>query len=290
MKFHGYDFSEYIDSFNIYNLHPKNNNLYQAFFNKPYHLIIHGPSGIGKYTQSLKFIYPFSKSSLKYQKKITISNEKSKCIFKLSDIHIEIDFHSLGCNSKTIWNDIFLNILNIIYTNKYNTFFIICKNFQTIHNELHESMYSYMQTFMHKHVNIYFIINTTNISGINKNIISASYIVTLTYPSHSAYKKMYSQKNIDIPRNSINSLKYDIYIDKTNTSYLNRDFQKMFQSIASQYETFNELSCKQITVLKKAKYKSDMSKRARYKREFDNLSLAENIDTKLDLVFNPINR
>ena len=216
MKFHGYDFSEYIDSFNIYNLHPKNNNLYHAFFNKPYHLIIHGPSGIGKYTQSLKFIYPFSKSSLKYQKKITISNEKSKCIFKLSDIHIEIDFHSLGCNSKTIWNDIFLNILNIIYTNKYDTFFIICKNFQTIHNELHESMYSYMQTFMHKHVNIYFIINTTNISGINKNIISASYIVTLTYPSHSAYKKMYSQKNINIPDNSINSLKYDIYIDKTN--------------------------------------------------------------------------
>ena len=81
-----------------------------------------------------------------------------------------------------------------------------------------------------------------------------------------------------------------IYIDKTNTSYLNRDFQKMFQSIASQYETFNELSCKQITVLKKAKYKSDMSKRARYKREFDNLAVSQNIDAKLDLVFNPINR
>lgn len=220
MKFHESDFSQYLDAIHLHNLHSKNNELYELFYKNPYHLIIHGPSGIGKYSQSLQFIYPFSNFNLKYQKKITISNpsnDKSKFIFKLSDVHIEIDFFTLGCNSKSIWNDIFFNLLNIIYSNNYPLFFIICKNFQYIHNELHEAMYSYMQTFMHKHINIYFIINTNNISNINTNIYNASYILTLPRPSINNYKKISKNCSNNFSSiSSIKSLKYNIHMNTFN--------------------------------------------------------------------------
>ena len=70
MKFYESDFSQYLNSIDKCNIHPKNNELYKLFHEKPYHIIIHGPSGIGKYSQSLKFISSFSNSNLKYQKKL----------------------------------------------------------------------------------------------------------------------------------------------------------------------------------------------------------------------------
>ncbi len=234
MKFHESDFSQYLDSVHEHNLHNKNNTLYQLFYHKPYHLIIHGPSGIGKYTQSLQFVYPFSPSSLKYQKKITISNEKCKCIFKLSDVHVEVDFLTLGCNSKSIWNDIFSNLLNIIYSNKYPLFFIICKNFQSIHNELHESMYSYMQTFIHKYIHIFFIINTNNISSINHNILNSSYILSLSRPSPSSFKKISPLSSFDFSSTSIKSFRYNIHMDNTSI------YKCLFQMIISNNININD--------------------------------------------------
>ena len=213
MKFHESDFSQYLYSLQQHNLHNKNQTLSENFHNKPYHLIINGPSGIGKYTQTLQFIYPFSNSSLKYQKKLTITNEKYKCFFKISDIHVEIDFLTLGCNSKNIWNEIFSNVLNIIYSNQYQLFFIICKNFQYIHNELHDSIYSYMQTFMYNNLRVFFIINTTNISSISKHIYNASYILSLSRPSNASYKKISPQCPLINTYTSIKSFRYDIHMN-----------------------------------------------------------------------------
>ena len=66
---------------------------------------------IGKYTQSLMFIKKFSQSNLKYERKININfNPKKSFIFKLSDIHFEIDMELLGCNAKVL-----LMIFTIIY-------------------------------------------------------------------------------------------------------------------------------------------------------------------------------
>ena len=198
MLFHESNFSQYLDSIDKINIHKKIDHLYNLFLTKPYHIIIHGPSGIGKYSQSLKFISMFSTTNLKYQKKITITNDKSKYIFKLSDIHIEIDFLTLGCNSKNIWNEVFSNILNITHSNQYSKFFIVCKNFQFIHNELHESFYSYMQTFMSNHVKLFFVINTNNISGINYHIRNSSYILSLSKPPESTCKKITHNKSFKI--------------------------------------------------------------------------------------------
>ena len=230
MIFYESSFTQYLDSIDRINIHKKNIELYQLFRNKPYHIIIHGPSGIGKYSQSLKFISMFSNSNLKYQKKFTYTNEKSKYIFKLSDAHIEIDFLTLGCNSKNIWNEVFSNILNITHSNQYSIFFIICKNFQFIHNELHESFYSYMQTFMVNHVKLYFIINTNNISGININIRNASYILSLSKPPESTIKKLSSHNSLTT---TLKALKINTHIQNTNIH------KCLFKMIISDYIDIN---------------------------------------------------
>ena len=154
---------------------------------------------------------------IKHEKKIEISFDKNIFFFKLSDIHIEIDLFNLGCNSKLIWNDFFSTLLNIIVNNNYNKFFIICKNFHAIHNELHEVFYSYMQTIPNVNFKIYFIIITTNISFINQFIINSSYILSLKRPNKRLYSKLdINIKNDDVNNiNSIKAYKSNIFINDT---------------------------------------------------------------------------
>ena len=47
-----------------------------------------GPSGSGKYTQALRFIKKYSPSELKYDKRITLNNDKYKYIYRISYIHL----------------------------------------------------------------------------------------------------------------------------------------------------------------------------------------------------------
>ena len=49
-------------------------------------------------------------------KKIIINNNKNDFFIKISDIHYEIDMQLLGYNSKTLFNEIYNLILDIIYS------------------------------------------------------------------------------------------------------------------------------------------------------------------------------
>ena len=70
---------------------------------------------------------------------------------------------------------------------------------------------------MHKHINIYFIINTNNISNINTNIYNASYILTLPRPSINNYKKISKNCSNNFSSiSSIKSLKYNIHMNTFN--------------------------------------------------------------------------
>lgn len=182
----------------IKNTHPKYEPLYNEFFTHPSNIIIHGGLDIQKYNQSLRFLHECSPSKLKYEKKMSIANDKVKCILRISDIHIEVDFATLGCNSKQTWNEIHTNIINICLTNNYKLFFVLCKNFQDIHIELYDIFYSYMQSIMHENIKIFYIINTSNISFINNNIYNRSYRICLGSP----------QKNLNQRQNNIYN---DIY-------------------------------------------------------------------------------
>ena len=109
MKFHETSFDEYLQTSYKTNFHPELELLQE---NMPHidnmgNLILYGPSGSGKYTQALRFIKKYSPSELKYDKRITLNNDKYKYIYRISDVHFEIDMALLGCNSKSLWHDIF---------------------------------------------------------------------------------------------------------------------------------------------------------------------------------------
>ena len=83
MKYYETSFEEYIQSRKYYNTHSECdnivNNLPTCIKNMP-HIIIYGPSGTGKYTQSLSIIQKYSPSGLRYDKKIYLFSDKYPCL------------------------------------------------------------------------------------------------------------------------------------------------------------------------------------------------------------------
>lgn len=235
MNFYEFHFSQYLQSINQFNLHKYNEKIYDIFHKYPQNMILYGPPGIGKYSQAIKFISLFSQSNLKYEKKMSINYEKNEFIFRLSDVHIDIDLNNLGCNSKLVWNEFFTNVLNFISINKTH-FFIICKNFHTIHNELHDVFYSFMQTIPNIKYKVYFILITSNISFLNPNILSSSYIINLQRPTKNSYSYFHNIKNIDI--NTITSIKSL----KSNTNISTDSFLKcLFNQIIKNNNNFFDI-------------------------------------------------
>ena len=148
MKFQETHFEEYINAVNKINIHPRLEKVYSHFpssIDKLGNLIFYGPSGVGKYSQMLYSIKKYSHSELKYEKKLSLVFNKDVYFFKISDIHYEIDMSLLGCNSKLLWHDIYLQIVDIISAKTEKSGIIVCKDFHNIHSELLENFYSYMQ-------------------------------------------------------------------------------------------------------------------------------------------------
>ena len=200
MKYYETTFEEYLNASNELNLHPEINT---SFFSKEnkffYNSIFFGPSGVGKYTQVLKMIAPFSPTHLKYEKKMKFQNEKIEIKYCISDIHYEIDLALLGCNSKTIWNELFMQIIDVISVKPDKKGFIVCKNFHSIHNELLEVFYTYMQQYNHVHsiIQIRFVLITEQICFIPNNIINICNLTTVKTPSSDMINKMLLRKRID---------------------------------------------------------------------------------------------
>ena len=198
MKFLETHFEEYINSSKQINLHPKLEKVFSKFPNKIinlHNIIFYGPGGIGKYTQMLNSIKKYSPSELKYEKKISITFNKQQYFFKISDIHFEIDMALLGCNSKILWHEIYLQIIDIISLKMEKSRIIVCKNFQDIHNELLENFYSYMQKNNATNVDLKFILITEEISFIPDNILNCCQVLSITRPTKNTYNKCLKQKN-----------------------------------------------------------------------------------------------
>lgn len=197
MRFLETHFDDYIQSLNQTNIHPKMKKVYDALpvhFKHFKNIILYGPPGVGKYTQMLKIVSKYSSSDLKYEKKITISYLKQQYVLKISDIHYEVDMSQLGCNSKLLWHEIYVQIIDIISAKISKHGVIVCKNFQDIHGELLENYYSYMQTTYANSVNIKFILITESISFIPDNIVSYCKIVHVPRPSKTMYEKCIDAK------------------------------------------------------------------------------------------------
>lgn len=202
------------------------NNKYNNYFNnlnknldKISNFIIYGPPGIGKYTEALKLIENYSPSKLKYEKKMTIDS-KNEHIIKISDIHYEIDFQNLTCNSKILLNDIYNNIIDVIYSNKEKKGIILCKNFHDINNELLEVFYSYMQKNLIYNITLKFIIITEHLSFIPENIQDLCNILYYTKLSYSNYIKISNTNNKKFLLNKKKNLDNEDFI--SNISSINQ--------------------------------------------------------------------
>ena len=137
MKYHETHFQDYLNQKSKYNIHDMNNsNLCSGtqtdtrnFIN---HTIIYGPCGSGKYSESLQLIQKYSKTQLKTEKKMEYQTEKGTFLYKMSDIHFEIDIDLLGCNAKQNLTDIFIQITEIVILRPNRKGIILCKNFNKI--------------------------------------------------------------------------------------------------------------------------------------------------------------
>ena len=106
-------------------------------------IILFGPENSGKYTQSLNIAKIFSKSELRYSRKIEIEVNSEKYYFNISDIHFEIDFELLGTNENAIWLEFITTVKSIIDTTKKGI--VICKNTHCMKDELMSIFHTFMR-------------------------------------------------------------------------------------------------------------------------------------------------
>lgn len=214
MKYYETSFDEYIQSAEKYNIHPELNETFTKFPQNVYQLentILYGPSGVGKYTQMLLALKKYSPSHMKYDKKITAATDKQEYIYRISDIHYEIDMALLGCNSKTLWHEIFFQIVDIISVKQDKIGVIVCKNFHQIHSELLDIFYSYMQQYNHSHTNIIvkFVIITEHVSFMPTSILNVCHMIKIPRPDAAHYKHIHYTRI-----NQVDQAKPDIFVER----------------------------------------------------------------------------
>ena len=242
MKYLSSRFEEYITDCSLCNLHEELspiNELLKGKRNKENNIIFYGPSGVGKYTQALNYIKNYSPTNLKYERKIIIStNSKKSYQFKVSDIHFEVDIELLGCNAKVLFNEIYNNIIDIVCTKQNKTFFILCKNYHTIHSELLDIFNTYMQSLNHINVKLVYIILTENISFINDNILKRCLIIPIKRPSKKTYQDTLGIKNIKKELHQINNIKNLI----SNIDELDNINKKIVNEIIDNIENYKNIN------------------------------------------------
>lgn len=198
MKYQETSFEDYLKALDKYNMRPELDSLFKKLIAKNIgNTIFYGPPGSGKYSQMLNMLKGHSPSELKYQTKITITTDKTDYSYLISDIHYEIDMNMLGCNSKTLWHELFLQIVDIVFTKPEKHGYIVCKNFHTIHTELLETFYSYMQeyTTIHSHIGLNFILITEELGFIPNNIINSCRVINIAKPTKTELMNIISKEH-----------------------------------------------------------------------------------------------
>jgi len=240
MKIIETSFKEYLENTNNFDLHPELEiDKFSKKLEEINNIIIYGPPGIGKYSQALKIINNYSSSNLKYDKKIQLQGNKDDTIMiHISDIHYEIDMDLLGCNSKTLFHGLYVQICDSIRSS-YSSLFvknkkqkaegiILCKNFKNIQTELLDTFYAYLTST--NDIILRFIIITDSIGFIPKSITESCNIISLSRPKKNSYVKLLSLSgnknenikfNVDNIKNIKNLLLKNDEID-VNTIFLDR--------------------------------------------------------------------
>lgn len=199
MKYYETALNEYVEAVERYNLHNNHPLMSQLKAEKTVNnMIFYGPSGVGKYSQML-YLLSTVVGRFKFQQKLFIQKDvKEKYTYTMSDIYFEIDMGLLGCNSKTLWHEIYLQILDIVAIKPNRMGIIVCKNFHLIHSELLEIFYSYIQDNYKwkdvKDITIKYILLTEQISFISNNIVSNFIVINFPRPTMEDYRRVIEQQ------------------------------------------------------------------------------------------------
>lgn len=200
MKYHESYFDEYLHTASApgRNMHPKSEMDHPpapSLRSCP-HMLFYGPEGVGKYTQALLRIQKYSPSRLKYEKKLNVTFNKETYLFKISDIHYEIDMGLLGCNSKCLWHEIYTQITDIVASTVKKVDsptagmgIVLCKNMHEIHSELLDNFYSYLQpNHPAASQRLVFFLLSKDISFLPDNVVHACEVLSFPRPSRQMYR------------------------------------------------------------------------------------------------------
>ena len=189
MQFYETHFDEYLRSVERDNFHGAAGVAGDEGGDEGGHLIFYGAPGIGKYTQVLAFLKPRSPSGLKYDKKIATQSDKdAPFVFRMSDVHFEVDMSLLGCNPKMVWHEIYGQIIDIVYSTSEKTRYIVCKNFHDCPADLLDIFYSYVDhKIIFPHISLRFIFVTTGLSFVPDTLLKKARVVQLRRPTKEMY-------------------------------------------------------------------------------------------------------
>jgi len=144
--------------------------------------------------------------------------------FRISEYHYEIDMSLLGCNSKTLWHDIFFQIIDIVSLKREKVGIIICKNFHNIYNELLDIFYSYMRHPLHKYnIQLHFVLLTEHMGFIPTDIIQNCQCIPVKRPSLASYHTQISsiplavQEQLKMDASAITNAKEIYHMKRMNT-------------------------------------------------------------------------
>lgn len=186
MKFQESQFEDYVRAVQERNFHARLERLWAALpedVHQMPNLLLHGPNGVGKYSQALHAIHRYSPSGLKYEKRIFVPTvKKLTSAVRLSDIHFEVDFSILGRNAKTAWHAIYQHILAVISTRRNRCGIIVCREFHTIRAELLDVMYSYMQQYNSGDIVVRWVILTDEYSFLPEELVQRFSTIAITRP------------------------------------------------------------------------------------------------------------
>ena len=232
VKYHETTYEDYISEISKCNFHKELQHVIgnETTIEDMTNYIFNGPCGIGKYSQALLLISRFSPSKLKYEKKVHLTINKNEYTFKISDIHYEVDFLTMGCNAKIVWTEIFNTIVNIVLSNGINNGIILCHNFNHISAELLDIFYSYIQQIFYLPINLRFIFLTERISFLPIRIINNAMLINIGRPNKVNINKRFGKHS-----NIVDNLK-ELYLPNVEYKQSEQQSEQSEQSEQVQSE------------------------------------------------------
>jgi hypothetical protein len=171
--------TKFVDSCNIDYINEK---ILDLLPEQSHNLLFYGSVESKLYSYAIKYVQQQSPSQLTYEKKMTVSFNNDEYIYRISDVHIEINFEFLGCIAKNLWAAIYHNIEQLAGNRK---FIVLCRNFCSVNNELIDNFYTYMNQSKST-INFIFLVN--NISCLPKELVDSCNIIPLKRISNSKLK------------------------------------------------------------------------------------------------------